>query len=187
MDLFKLLYVFVKVVLSLCLLPFAKQKPSWSSTKILKLVKDSSLNVGVEWVKVLNALSPSCLWQCSCIFCFFVSLYFCILYLCGHCAAYVALLLSTLPKCQPPSPGRLPKHSSAKRCYDDEGYYKNDDDDNDDDYKNDDENTKTCFWLLCCWCAPNQYFCYCVVSSVNLVASAKFEWTIWSSILFHIA
>ena len=103
MDLFKLLYVFVKVVLSLCLLPFAKQKPSWSSTKILKLVKDSSLNVGVEWVKVLNALSPSCLWQCSCIFCFFVSLYFCVLYLYGHCAAYVALLLSTLPKCQPPS------------------------------------------------------------------------------------
>ena len=99
MDLFKLLYVFVKVVLSLCLLPFAKQKPKWSSTKILKLVKDSSLNVGVEWFKVLNALSPSCLWQCSCIFCFFVSLYFCILYLCGHCAAYVALLLSTLPKC----------------------------------------------------------------------------------------
>ena len=50
-----------------------------------------------------------------------------------------------LAKVPAPLPGRLPKHSSAKRCYDDEDYYKNNDDDNYEDYKNDDENTKGCF------------------------------------------
>ena len=108
-------------------------------------------------------------------FCFFVSLYFCILYLCGHCAAYVALLLSTLPKCQPPPwpPGRLPKHSSAKRCHDDEDCYKNGDDDNDDDYKNGDENRKACYFIVAGALLIN--FCYFVGLSVKLVASTKFE------------
>ena len=145
MDLLKLLYVFVKIVL--CLLPFAKQKPSWSLTKISKLVRDSALNVGVEWVKVLNALSPSCLWHC---FCIFASLYLFIFVFCICADTALRMLLSFCqPKCQPPwPPGRLPKHSSAKRCHDDEEDYKNDDDDNDEDFKNDDENRKTCFWLL---------------------------------------
>ena len=52
MDLSNLLYVF----LALC-----QTKPSWSLTKISKLLLWTK---GVEWVKVLNALGPLCLWQC---------------------------------------------------------------------------------------------------------------------------
>ena len=58
-DLLKLLHGFVKVVLCIsCPLP---NKTKWSLTKFPKLVEAFE---SVEWVKVLNALGPLCLWQC---------------------------------------------------------------------------------------------------------------------------
>ena len=131
--------------------------------------------------------SPSCLWHSFCIFCFFVSLYFCVLYLYGHCAAYVALLLSTLPKCQPPSlAGSRNIHQQNAAMM----------------MRTTSRPTMTTMMRTtrtttkiekpafdCCYCAPNQCYCYFVGLSVDLVATTKFEWTMiintfsWSVIL----
>ena len=51
---------FFYVILSHC-----QTNPSWSLTKISKHIKASALNYRCEeWVKVVNALGPLCLWQC---------------------------------------------------------------------------------------------------------------------------
>ena len=78
--------------LFLCLLPFAKQKPSWSLTKISKLVRDSALNVGVKWVKVRRAFGI--------VFVFFASLYLYIFVFCLCADTALPMFLSFSQPCQ---------------------------------------------------------------------------------------
>ena len=85
--------------LFLCLLPFAKQKPSWSLTKISKLVRDSALNVGVKWVKVRRAFGI--------VFVFFASLYLYIFAFCICADTALRMLLSFSQPCQSASPPPL--------------------------------------------------------------------------------
>ena len=67
MDLSKLLHGFLKVVnmhlskLFYVFLALCWTKLSWSLTKISEVLL---WNRFVEWVKVLNAVGPLCLWQC---------------------------------------------------------------------------------------------------------------------------
>ena len=48
----------------ICFLPFAKQNQAEVWPRFQSLLKLLLWNKGVEWVKVLNALDPLCLWQC---------------------------------------------------------------------------------------------------------------------------
>ena len=71
MDLSKLLHGFALVVTRICptvsvyFSPFAKQNQAEVWPGFQSLFKILLLTLGVEWVKVLNALGSLCLWQCS--------------------------------------------------------------------------------------------------------------------------
>ena len=66
MDLSKLMHGFILIVTWICqscsmyFSPFVKQ----NHAKVSRLVKLQLWTKGVEWVKVLNALGPLCLWKC---------------------------------------------------------------------------------------------------------------------------
>ena len=77
MDLSKLVHGFVKVVTWICKVvtwscqscsmyfpPFAKQKTRWVWPRYQSLLKLLLWTKVVEWVRVLNAMGPFCLWQC---------------------------------------------------------------------------------------------------------------------------
>ena len=66
MNLSKLIHIFTWIC-QICFMyfwPFAKQKQAEVGPRFQSLLKLLLWTEGIEWVKVLNALGPLCLWQC---------------------------------------------------------------------------------------------------------------------------
>ena len=70
MNLSRLMHGFFKVITWICqscsMWFSAKQNQAEVWPRFQSLLKLLALTKGVEWVKVLNALGPLCLWQCFC-------------------------------------------------------------------------------------------------------------------------